>query len=89
MGSSALRNWETCFTTNSYQVLEAGPMPTGCNREQLEFEGFDGRKVIATFDGGAITCDTGALLLRQTEKAIGLFVSAHFCAPFSLECFAA
>ena len=64
-------------------------MPTHCICEQLEFEGFDGRKVIATFDGGAITCDTGALLLRQTEKAIGLFVSAHFCAPFSLECFAA
>ena len=48
-------------------------MPTHCICEQLEFEGFDGRKVVAAFDGGAITCDAGALLLRETDKAIGLF----------------
>ena len=48
-------------------------MQTHCISEQLEFEGFDGRKVIAAFDGGAITSDTGALLLRETDKAIGLF----------------
>ena len=48
-------------------------MPTHCISEQLEFEGFDGRKIVAAFDGGAITCDAGALLLRETDKAIGLF----------------
>ena len=48
-------------------------MPTHCISEQLEFEGFDGRKVVAAFDGGAITSDAGALLLRETDKAIGLF----------------
>ncbi len=48
-------------------------MQTHCISEQLEFEGFDGRKVVAAFDGGAITSDAGAVLLRHTEKAIGLF----------------
>ncbi len=48
-------------------------MPTHCISEQLEFEGFDGRKVVAAFDGGAITRDAGALLLRETDRAIGLF----------------
>ncbi len=48
-------------------------MQTHCIREQLEFEGFDGRKVIAAFDGGAITSDAGAVLLRHADKAIGLF----------------
>jgi len=48
-------------------------MQTHCISEQIEFEGFDGRKVVAAFDGGAITSDAGALLLRHTDKAIGLF----------------
>src|SRR5512132_4084518 len=33
---------------------------------QLEFEGFDGRHVVAAFAGGAVTSDAGALLLRET-----------------------
>ena len=48
-------------------------MQTHCIREQMQFEGFDGRKVVAAFDGGAITSDAGALLLRETDKAIRLF----------------
>ena len=48
-------------------------MPTHCIFEQLQFEGFDGRKVVAAFGGGAITSNAGAVLLRHTDKAIGLF----------------
>ncbi len=48
-------------------------MHTHCIAKQLQFEGFDGRKVVGAFDGGAITSDSGALLLRQTDKAIDLF----------------
>jgi hypothetical protein len=47
-------------------------MPTECTAEQLEFEGFGGRRVVAAFDGGAVTSDGGALLLRHTDRAIGL-----------------
>lgn len=48
-------------------------MPTGCISERLRFEGYDGCRVIAAFDGGAITSDTGSLPLRETDKAIKLF----------------
>ena len=54
-------------------------MPTQCTREQCEFEGFDGHKVVASFDGGAITSNAGALLLRHTDKAIGLFDRVASC----------
>ncbi|NGO56198.1 IS1380 family transposase [Allomesorhizobium camelthorni] len=55
-------------------------MQTHCSCDQLEFEGFDGHKVVAGFDGGAITSDAGALLLRHVDKAVGLFrrVAAGF-----------
>jgi hypothetical protein len=32
----------------------------------------EGRRVVAGFDGGAITSDAGALLLGATDRAIGL-----------------
>jgi len=54
-------------------------MQTQCICEQLEFEGFDGHKVVAGFDGGAITSDAGALLLRHVDKAIGLFDRVASC----------
>jgi hypothetical protein len=54
-------------------------MQTDCISNQLEFEGFDGHKVIAGFDGGAITSDAGALLLRQVDSAIGLFDRVASC----------
>ncbi|TIS53953.1 MAG: IS1380 family transposase, partial [Mesorhizobium sp.] len=54
-------------------------MQTHCISEQLEFEGFDARKVVAGFDGGAITSDAGALLLRHADGAIGLFDRVAAC----------
>jgi hypothetical protein len=54
-------------------------MQTDCISNQLEFEGFDGHKVIAGFDGGAITSDGGALLLREVDSTIGLFDRVASC----------
>ena len=54
-------------------------MRTDCIADQIEFEGFDGRKVVAAFDGGAITSDAGALLLRHTASAIRLFDRVAAC----------
>ncbi len=54
-------------------------MPTHRISDQLAFEGFDGHKVVAAFDGGAITSDAGALLLRHTDRAIGLFDRVAGC----------
>ena len=47
-------------------------MPTECSAELFEFAAVEGRHVVASFDGGAITSDAGGLLLGQTDRAIGL-----------------
>ena len=47
-------------------------MPTECSPELIEFAPVTGRRVVAGFDGGAITSDAGALLLGATDRAVGL-----------------
>jgi len=47
-------------------------MPTDCIPTLFEFAPVEGRKVLANFDGGAITSDAGALLLGATNKVLGL-----------------
>ena len=47
-------------------------MPTECSPERMEFARVDGRAVMASFDGGTITSDAGALLLGATDRAVGL-----------------
>ena len=47
-------------------------MPTECSPALFEFAPVEGRRVVARFDGGAITSDAGALLLGQTDDAIRL-----------------
>jgi DDE family transposase len=47
-------------------------MPTECSAELFEFAAVGSRSVVAGFDGGAITSDAGALLLKATDGAICL-----------------
>jgi Transposase DDE domain group 1 len=47
-------------------------MPTECSPTLFEFASVESRAVVASFDGGAITSDAGALLLGATDRAIGL-----------------
>ena len=47
-------------------------MPTECNPSLFDFARVDGRDVVASFDGGRITSDAGALLLGATDRVIGL-----------------
>ena len=47
-------------------------MPTECSPALFEFARIEGRSVVAGFDGGKITSDAGALLLRASDQAIGL-----------------
>jgi Transposase DDE domain group 1 len=56
-------------------------MPTECNPALFEFAPVEGRRVVAGFDGGAITSDAGALLLGQADRAIGL--TERFAACFT------
>jgi hypothetical protein len=45
---------------------------TECNQSGFGFEGWGRREVVARFDGGTISSDGGALLLRQTENRLNL-----------------
>ena len=54
-------------------------MPTDCSSPQLDFEGFEGRQVVGSFDGGAVTSNGGAVLLRQADRAIGLTTRVARC----------
>ncbi|MGH6886101.1 MAG: IS1380 family transposase [Geminicoccales bacterium] len=47
-------------------------MGTDCSARQLLFEGFAGRQVVGAFDGGEVTSNGGAPLLREADRAIGL-----------------
>ena len=54
-------------------------MHTQCNPEQLEFQGFGVRKVVADCSGGRITSDAGSLLLREVEEGTGILRSFSEC----------
>jgi hypothetical protein len=47
-------------------------MQTECIPGLFGFARVEGRAVVASFDGGAITSDAGSLLLGSTDRAIGL-----------------
>ena len=47
-------------------------MPTDCSSDLFGFASVECRRVVAGFDGGAVTSDAGALLLGATDRAIGL-----------------
>jgi hypothetical protein len=54
-------------------------MLTECIQDSLDFASLGSRKVTAAFDGGAITSNAGALLLREADRAIGLSWRAAAC----------
>lgn len=54
-------------------------MQTECNPEQYEFGGIGRRRLVAAFDGGVVSSDAGALLLKQTDTAIRLFQRLGRC----------
>ena len=54
-------------------------MKTECTQVTLEFHGLFQRKVKARFDGGTISSDAGALLLREVEKRTGLLAGLAEC----------
>ena len=54
-------------------------METQCTPKQLEFLGLGRRRVVARFDGGAISSDGGALLLREVERRTGVMRRAAGC----------
>src|SRR5215472_5654280 len=54
-------------------------MPTECSAEQFDFGTVEGRAVEAAFDAGLVTSDAGGLLLRTTDRAIGMLARLSAC----------
>jgi hypothetical protein len=46
-------------------------MQTDCIPDLFGFEPVEGRPVVAAFEAGSITSDSGALLLGATDRAVG------------------
>ena len=54
---------------------------TDCNREPLHFSSLGPKAVVADFQGGRLSSDTGALLLREVADQIGLFDALNAAIP--------
>jgi hypothetical protein len=54
-------------------------MQTECRQDSFEFASLGSRKVTAAFDGGAITSNAGAVLLRGVDCGIGLSRKVAAC----------
>ena len=56
-------------------------MPTHCDDKPIEFTPPEGRAVVAAFDGGRITSDAGAPLLREVAGRLDLFARMSAAVP--------
>jgi Transposase DDE domain group 1 len=54
-------------------------MATECNPDYLDFPMLGSRQVLADFDGGDISSDGGALLLREAERLTGIIRQFAAC----------
>lgn len=54
-------------------------MQTQCSARQFEFEAIERRRVVAAFDGGAVSSDAGALLLSGLDRGLGLIERFAAC----------
>ena len=54
-------------------------MLTECSPDSFDFASLGSRKVTAAFDGSVITSNAGALLLRETDRGIGLSRQVSAC----------
>ena len=54
---------------------------THCHRDILDFSKLGSRPVAADFQGGRLTTDAGALLLREVGDDIGLFDALDAAIP--------
>lgn len=54
---------------------------TDCNRDPIVFSTLGNKQVLAGFDGGRITSDGGALLLREVDRHLGLIDQFNAALP--------
>src|SRR5512135_209712 len=58
---------------------KGSPMETQCNAAYLDFPMLGRREIVTDFDGGDITSDGGALLLRKTEQLTAIIRQFAAC----------
>ncbi len=51
-------------------------MKSECTADTLQFQEVGGRAVVGRYDGGTLTSDGGAVLLREVERATGFWRSS-------------
>src|SRR4030043_1233102 len=54
---------------------------TDCNQQTLQFSSLKSKKIPADFNGGSLTSDAGALLLREVDRHIRLTDAINRCIP--------
>ena len=54
---------------------------TDCNTQPLLFSNLKNKKIQADFNGGSLTSDAGAVLLREVDNRIGLIGAINRCIP--------
>jgi hypothetical protein len=54
---------------------------TDCNTQTFPFASLNNKKIQADFNGGSLTSDAGALLLRELDKHLGLIDAINNCIP--------
>ena len=54
---------------------------TECNTDVLQFGRLERRQVVADFQGGRLTSDGGALLLREVDRRLELLDAVNACLP--------
>jgi len=54
---------------------------TECNQQNIQFSSLKNKKITADFNGGSLTSDAGALLLRELDKHLGLIDVINRCIP--------
>jgi hypothetical protein len=67
------------FAENELQRRKRPKLRKQCDTKQLVFQGLGRRDVVADFDGGTITTDGGALLLREIDLRNGILDAFAAC----------
>jgi hypothetical protein len=79
LNKEAAKASEGLKTLSQMKTPLAASSSTDCKELPLLFQDLGSLKVVADFSGGALSCDGGALLLRQVDANLGLTQTLSQC----------
>ena len=72
--------WYNCLKTSQLNNQQnGGKMKTVCRTPQLNLKALYSRNIVAKFDGGRITSDSGSFLLRELEQRTHILKRLSVC----------